>query len=51
VLLKLVINKSMLTLGRVINALVDKTFHIPYRYVEDSDARNSCVLITKGNRN
>jgi kinesin family protein 11 len=27
------INKSLLTLGRVINALVDKAVHIPYRYV------------------
>jgi kinesin family member 11 len=28
------INKSLLTLGRVINALVDKSPHIPYRYAK-----------------
>ena len=27
------INKSLLTLGRVINALVDRSTHIPYRFV------------------
>lgn len=26
------INKSLLTLGRVINALVDHSGHVPYRY-------------------
>lgn len=26
------INKSLLTLGRVINALVEHSGHIPYRY-------------------
>ena len=29
------INQSLLTLGRVINSLVDKTHHIPYRWVFD----------------
>lgn len=28
------INKSLLTLGRVINALVERGLHIPYRYIE-----------------
>lgn len=28
------INQSLLTLGRVINALVDKASHVPYRYVK-----------------
>lgn len=27
------INQSLLTLGRVINALVDRSAHVPYRYV------------------
>jgi len=27
------INKSLLTLGRVINDLVDHSQHVPYRYV------------------
>ena len=27
------INQSLLTLGRVINALVDRSSHVPYRYV------------------
>ncbi len=30
------INQSLLTLGRVINSLVDKTPHIPYRWVFDT---------------
>ncbi|KAG5584002.1 hypothetical protein H5410_044436 [Solanum commersonii] len=30
------INKSLLTLGRVINALVEHLGHIPYRYLRDS---------------
>lgn len=33
------INKSLLTLGRVINALVDKSPHIPYRSVNVADFR------------
>jgi len=28
------INQSLLALGRVINSLVDKAQHIPYRYVD-----------------
>lgn len=28
-----IINQSLLTLGRVINALVDRSSHVPYRYV------------------
>lgn len=27
------INKSLLTLGRVINALADNSVHVPYRHV------------------
>lgn len=28
------INKSLLTLGRVINALVEHLGHVPYRYID-----------------
>lgn len=30
------INKSLLTLGRVINALVEHSAHIPYRFIQTS---------------
>lgn len=30
------INKSLLTLGRVINALVEHSAHIPYRFISDT---------------
>jgi hypothetical protein len=40
------INQSLLTLGRVINALVEKNSHVPYRYVTINFIR-SPIFITK----
>lgn len=36
------INKSLLTLGRVINALVERGSHIPYRYILE---HSICIII------
>lgn len=40
------INKSLLTLGRVINALVEHSTHIPYRYILKSNNLTSFVSVS-----
>lgn len=48
------INKSLLTLGRVINSLVDKSNHIPYRCVRNTNvngARGPTANIQTGSQN
>jgi kinesin family protein 11 len=38
------INQSLLTLGRVITALVERAPHVPYRYVED--VCPTCLIVS-----
>lgn len=38
------INQSLLTLGRVITALVERAPHVPYRYVEH-ECPTCCILM------
>jgi hypothetical protein len=39
------INQSLLTLGRVITALVERAPHVPYRYVEQRCPISSVLLV------
>ena len=45
------INQSLLTLGRVINALVEKSPHIPYRCVSFPPSNTYNMLIYLGSPN
>lgn len=40
------INQSLLTLGRVITALVERAPHVPYRYVEQGCPIASVLLVS-----
>lgn len=39
------INKSLLTLGRVIYALADNSIHVPYRHVLFSQFKQCCIVL------